>query len=387
MPFPRGHPRSLVLVLAACSTAPAASAAPPGPPPTPVKVAVAEERSLAPRKKVFGELRAARRTTVAAEEGGVVAELLVREGDEVGAGAPLARLDATRLRLSLASNRASLAAAEATVAEREASVALAERTLVLMTSASEAGATNPREMLDAESAVVVARAAAEQARRVAEVIRRDGELLSERIADLEVKAPFAGTVIARRCEIGGWVAEGAAVLELSETGRLEGWFDVPQELWGPARSAATAYESDDRGAAPPATVQTVTGESVPARGFRVIPEVDPRARTFHAVVEVANEAGAFAPGLALEAFVAQGEERPWTVVPKDALVWQGTSPIVYAVVDGKAMPVPVRVAFPFGDGVALEAGGLTAGATVVVEGNERLMPMAAVSTVPAGSPR
>jgi RND family efflux transporter MFP subunit len=374
--------RSLALVLAASSAAFAVSQAPPGPPPTPVRVAIAEERSLAPRKKVFGELRAARRVTVAAEEGGIVAELLVREGDAVAAGAALVRLDATRLRLALASNRASLAAAEATVVEREASVTLAERTLALMASASEAGATNPREMLDAESAVTVARAAAEQARRVADVIRSDGTLLAERIADLEVKAPFAGTVLAKRCEVGGWVADGAPVVELSETSRLEGWFDVPQELWGPARAAA-----GDGREAPPATVQTVNGEAVSALGFRVIPEVDPRARTFHAVVEVANGSGQFAPGLALEAFVAQGEPRMWIVVPKDALVWQGTSPIVYSVVDGKAMPIAVRVAFPLGDGVALESGGLAAGATVVVEGNERLMPMAAVAATPAGSPR
>jgi len=375
------------IALAVLVASAASGQEPSAPPPTPVKVAVAEGPSLAPRRKVFGELRAARKVTVAAEEGGIVAELLVREGDAVEAGAVLARLDARRLRLALASNKATLAAAEATVAERAASVALAERTLALMASATEEGATNPREMLDAESAVAIAKASAEQARRTAEVIRSEADLLAERLADLEVRAPFAGTVLAKRCEVGGWVADGAPVVDLAETSRLEAWFDAPQELWTAARSIVAVLDAGGRLDGPPAAVQTVDGVAVTTVGFRIIPEVDPRARTFRVVVDVANERGELAPGLSLEAFVAQGESRPWTVIPKDALVWQGTSPIVYSIVDGRAMPVPVRVAFPFGDGVALEPGPLVPGATIVVEGNERLMPMAPVAATPAGSPR
>jgi len=194
-------------------------------------------------------------------------------------------------------------------------------------------------------------------------------------------------VLAKRCEVGGWVADGAPVVDLAESSRLEAWFDAPQELWTAARSIASVLEAGGRLDGPPAAVQTVDGIAVVTAGFRIIPEIDPRARTFRVVVDVANDRGELAPGLSLEAFVAQGESRPWTVVPKDALVWQGTSPIVYSIVDGRAMPVPVRVAFPFGDGVALEPGPLAPGATVVVEGNERLMPMASVATTPAGSTR
>jgi hypothetical protein len=54
---------------------------------------------------------------------------------------------------------------------------------------------------------------------------------------------------------------------------------------------------------------------------------------------------------------------------------------------GVAIPVPVRIAFPVGDSVALEgASALVAGAQVVVEGNERLMPMAKVVPVAPSAP-
>ncbi len=94
---------------------------------------------------------------------------------------------------------------------------------------------------------------------------------------------------------------------------------------------------------------------------------------------------ALADGLSLVAFVPQGAPQPWTLVPKDALVYQGTNASLFMVQNGVAVPVQVRVAFPVGDLVALEPAALPAGAQVVVEGNERLIPMSAVVPVAGGS--
>ena len=43
-----------------------------------------------------------------------------------------------------------------------------------------------------------------------------------------------------------------------------------------------------------------------------------------------------------------------------------------------AVPVPLELAFPLGDRWAIRGGGVEAGDRVVIEGNERLMPMAAI---------
>jgi multidrug efflux pump subunit AcrA (membrane-fusion protein) len=80
---------SLVLPFAAAAQDGAPMDAAKGPPPTPVKVAEAREESLAPRRKLFGEVRASQRSTVATEEGGVVREVLVAEGVRVAKGAPI----------------------------------------------------------------------------------------------------------------------------------------------------------------------------------------------------------------------------------------------------------------------------------------------------------
>lgn len=76
----------------AAKDAPAAPATM-GPPPTPVVVASVRVEKLAPRKKVFGELQAAHRSVIAAEEGGIVREVVVHEGERAcgGRGAGAAR--------------------------------------------------------------------------------------------------------------------------------------------------------------------------------------------------------------------------------------------------------------------------------------------------------
>ncbi|MFZ4750191.1 MAG: efflux RND transporter periplasmic adaptor subunit [Phycisphaerales bacterium] len=358
--------------------------APKGPPPSPVKVAEVTREELAPRKRVFGELRAARRATIAAEEGGIVREVLVREGQRAEAGAVLVRMDDTRLTLQLAANTAALAAAKATVGEREATIAREERTIDLLKRAAAEGGTNPREMSDAESDLAVARAQAEQARAAVTVIEQQGALLERRIADLAVKAPYAGVVTMRHADVGAWIADGGAVVDFVGTGELEAWFDVPQELLKSARQlVADSASSTTR--ALPIEIETAGGDELPATRIRVIPSIDPRSRTFVTILTVIDRDGVLAPGLALTAYVPAGAVAPRLVVPKDAILRGDAGPYVFAVRGGMAMPVNVRVAFPIGDRVALEAGAaLEPGVQVVVEGNERLMPMSPVAPIAAG---
>ena len=387
-------PRVLTALAAALlisATVSAQEGAPSGPPPTPVRVANATEESLAPRKRVFGELRASKRSTVAAEEGGIVREVLVREGELAQEGAVLVRLDDARVKLEIAANAAALDAAQATVGEREATVGREERDLELLRKAQSQGGTNPREMSDAESDLAVARAQLAQARAAVKVIEQQGALLAKGAADLEVSAPYAGVVTARHVDVGAWVSDGGALVDFVATRALEAWFEVPQEFLAPAM-AMVAESAKGLQRAVPIEIESATGAEVIAVGIRVVPEIDPRSRTFRTVLRVmdgdaSDAAGggrALAPGLALTAFVPAGAAVPRVVIPKDAVVRGDAGAFVFAVRGGVAVPVAVRIAFPLGDRVALEPGSLEAGAQVVTEGNERLMPMTPVAPI-AGS--
>lgn len=377
---------SLALSFAAAAQDGAPADAPKGPPPTPVKVAAAREESLAPRRKVFGELRAQRRTTVAAEEAGIVRELLVGDGTRVRAGAPIARLDGARLDLELRILEANAAVARANLVERELGQARYARDLELLKRAAAEGGTNPRELADAESDLAVAAALVTQAQAAIAVIEQQAALLAERRKDLEIVAPFDGVVIRRFAEAGAWIAGGGAVVELVDSSHLEAWFDVPQEMFAVAQRLATsASQGDGAPELRALEIQATTGVRVAATGIRVVPEIDAQTRTFHAIAVVRDDPANLAAGLALNAFVPQGPAAPYTLVPKDALVYQGVNTSVFVVRNGVAIPTPVRVAFPVGDDVALEAGAVAAGDTVVVEGNERLIPGSAVAPIAAST--
>jgi RND family efflux transporter MFP subunit len=377
---------SLALSFVATAQDGAPKDAPKGPPPTPVKVAAAREESLAPRRKVFGELRAQRRTTVAAEEAGIVRELLVGDGARVRAGAPIARLDGARLDLELRILEANAAVARANLVEHELGQARSARDLELLKRAAAEGGTNPRELADAESDLAVAAALVTQSQAAIAVIEQQAALLAERRRDLEIVAPFDGVVTKRHSEAGAWIAAGGPVVELVDSSHLEAWFDVPQEMFAVAQRLATAESQADGASELRALeIQATTGARVEATGIRVVPEIDAQTRTFHAIAVVREDPGNLAAGLALNAFVPQGPAAPYTLVPKDALVYQGVNTSVFVVRGGVAVPTPVRVAFPVGDDVALEAGAVATGDMVVVEGNERLIPGSAVAPIAAST--
>lgn len=374
----RGFSHFLLACGVLAASALAQDGAPPAPPPTPVRVAEVREERLAPRQRVFGELHAVRRTTVAAEESGILVELAVEDGQRVEKGAVVARLDPARLRLAIASNDASLVAARATRTEREAVAARAVRDLELLERAAAQGGTNPREVANATSEVAVTRAQVGQAEAAIGVLERQHELLAERLKDLAIVAPFSGTVTRRHTDLGAWVPEGGAVIDLVATDQLEAWFEVPQEHLGAALALAAASAKEPSRPVP-IEIELAPGQPISAVAMRVVPEIDPRTRSFRAICRIEAGDRALAAGLALTAFVASGELAPRLVLPKDAVLRGDAGPYVFVVRGGVAMPAPVRIAFPLGDSVVVEPGAVRAGESVVTEGNERLMPMTPVA--------
>ena len=264
----------------------------------------------------------------------------------------------------------------------------AERDLDLLRRAAAQGGTNPREIADAESDLAVAAAQVVQAEASIAVLEEQAALLAERRRDLEITAPFDGVVTKRHAEAGAWIAEGGAVVEIVDSDHLEAWFDVPQEMFAAAQQLASSSASSSDGGSPALSaleIEATTGVRVAPTALRILPEIDAKSRTFHAIAAVREDRENLAAGLALNAYVPQGAPAVWTLVPKDALVYQGVNTTVFVVRGGVAVPTPVRVAFPIGEEVAIEPGVVAAGSLVVVEGNERLIPGSAVAPIAAKS--
>ncbi|UCD76850.1 MAG: efflux RND transporter periplasmic adaptor subunit [Phycisphaerales bacterium] len=349
---------------------------PGGPPPTPVRATALVVREVEEYRQVTGDLRARARSKVATIEPGLVIELPVREGDLVKQGEMLARLDSRRLVLELQDAEAQQEAAKATVMEESAEVARASRDLALLTELSQRQAGNPKELADAESDLRVAEARKEQAELNVAVLSAKAELLRTRLEDMVITAPFDGVVVTKETEVGQWVGQGEALVEIVSIGVFEAWLDVSQQY---------ADAVLRQGVRVPVEIRALGKRFEPAAP-RIIREVDRTARTFSVIVEVADDGDRLAPGMSVTGWVPTGRRGEHLMVPRDALLQNQVGFFVYVASQGPAgpamaTPVQVKVDFEHEDSVAVRPGALRAGDLVISEGNERLFPMMPVAVI------
>lgn len=368
------HPRALLAsLLLAAALAPPAPAQ--GGAPTPVRVDPVRSERVVERRQVTGDVRAVHRSDVAAREKGIVIALAVREGQVVAAGDVLAEQDASNLELELAVLRAQVAPAEAAVREAQADLEQRRSDLAALEKLRERAAAQPKELSDARTAVAAAEAREARAAAQLDVLSAQITQLSDRIDDMVVRAPFAGTVTRRLTEVGAWLGEGQAVVELVSTSAVEVWLEVPQQH----------LEALERAETPVHVSVDATGEALELRDWRVVRDVARTSRTFR-IVGAASDLS-LAPGMSVTAEVPTGALADRLTVSRDALLRNAAGPYVYVVIPGaedqppSAAPVQVDVLFHLGERVAVRDGRLTAGARVVVEGNERLFPMAPIQPI------
>ncbi len=380
-----------------------------------VAVSPASEEEIRAARTFVGSVVPTRTSRVGTETAGLVSALLVRRGDRVAAGLPLARLDTRTVEVLLAAARAELELRGAEQAELEHGTRPAEleqmRARLAAVVAEEeyrtwklAGArrlfeekTSSEEEL--QLAVTSARQASERRReaekalelaiegprpeRLAQARARTAaqEQEVQRLVDEQrrhaVLAPFDGYVVAELTQQGEWIEKGRAVVELVELDKVEIEIAVVEEAVRHVRSGLEAA----------VTVAALPDEAFLGTLARVVPQGDTRTRTFPVRILLDNrrsgEEVLLKAGMIASVTLAAGEPGRAVLVPKDALVLgAGPTPLVF-VVEAKegggeaARAVPVRTGVAKGGRIQV-IGEIAAGALVVVRGNERLRPGQAV---------
>ncbi|MBL8531285.1 MAG: efflux RND transporter periplasmic adaptor subunit [Hyphomonadaceae bacterium] len=167
---------------------------------------------------------------LSSQDGGVITELFVREGERVEAGAPVFRLDPQRLAFSAQSAEAQRSAAAQAVRSAQANLTLAQRTFARGLELSERG-FYPRARLDADRAQRDAAAAQlTQAQREASALAAQTGLARERVRDLAGAAPVAGVVQRLYQRPGEVVAPGAPIVSILPPENMKVRFFAPQAL-------------------------------------------------------------------------------------------------------------------------------------------------------------
>jgi RND family efflux transporter MFP subunit len=383
------------------------------PPPPKVLVAPVIVAEVPDQRTFVGTIEPIRRSLVGSAAPGRVEQFLVNEGDPVTKGQEIATLRRGIIEAEVNVAKGNLAVRQAELKELETSfqdeveqaqARLADANAQLtyrqakMDRSKALGTSIAREVLE-EDATWLAQMTAkvrenqaalrlltngarelktEQARAQVEAAQAEVERLSEQYERHSMFAPFDGFVTAEHTEIGQWVMQGDPVAEIIELASVDVSIAVLEDYIANLNTTI---------------VGTVEVPSLPGQQFQgriaiINPQADPRARTFPVKVRVENQfsetgepllkAGAFA-----RVTLPIGQPAPRTLVPKDAIVLGGQSPIVYVASgpEGTAAVRPVPVTLQGGVGLWMSVeGAVKAGDVVVVEGNERIRPGQEVRT-------
>jgi RND family efflux transporter MFP subunit len=321
----------------------------------PVVVGRVEMKPMLEQLPLTGSVAARRTSHLSPRVDGLVAELLVDDGDFVAKNQVLVKLDPVIAEVQLA--RAAAAAQEARARlkdarrRRDEAAELATDKLVASTVYDSAVA----EVEINEASV----------KRLEAELRQQSELLSRH----SIRAPFAGVVGRKEVEVGQWVQRGAAVMDIFESRVLRIEVPVPQIYFNRVTIGTGAIVRFDSNPDNPVNA------SVNIK----IPLSNPAARTFPVRIEIDNANGDWAPGMSarITLLLSNGNDSPVLQVHRDALTARADGRNIVWVVDGNsesavAIAVEVRTGRALGDRVEVIGGDLSAGARVIIRGNERL---------------
>lgn len=334
----------------------APTAAPP--PPMPVSVVRAEPRRLPVLLDAVGRAEGSREVEVRARVTGILQKQAFLEGEPVGAGAVLYRIDRAPFEVALSQARATLALERARLERAQ----LETRRLKGLV---DERAISQREFDDALST----QRQSEANVQVAEARVRDAEL---NLSYTEVTAPIAGITGRSQRSEGSLVsaaADASLLTTLVQADPVWVRFSLSEPEYQRLRAAGT------RG-----TVELALADGTSLGGGRLnfaASTVDARLGTVQLRAEFPNRALKVLPGQFVRARVAAGEQEG-VLVPQQAVLQSEQGRFVWVIDgDGKAAARPVETGNWIGKDWVVRAG-LKAGDQVIVDNLIKVRPGAAV---------
>ncbi len=345
----------------------------------PVKTAVARVAGGAPAGSsvldATGYVVARRQATVSAKVTGKVIEVYIEEGMRVERDELLARLDDSipRAQLALAESQLSAARAglnELDVERRQVQLDL-DRTEGLARRNLASQADLDRDRLDVEALI----ARLERTRRDIAVAEQSVSVQRQRVADMEIRAPFAGVVIAKSAQPGEMISPISAGGGFTRTGictivdmdSLEVEVDVNEAYINRVRAKQPVR----------VTLNAYPDYSIPAQVIAIIPAADRNKATVRVRIALLERDGRVLPDMGVKvAFLeeAVAEEasavQPGVLLPATAITDDGR--YVFVVSGDRAE----RRAVVLGDrqGARIHVlSGVDRGERVVAELNEDLL--------------
>ncbi len=358
-------------------------------PMAPVKVTLAQAAvaDLQPSLFGIGTIEARRSFLIGPTTAGRVRQVLVDVGDRVEAGQLLAEMDPVDLEQKAAAARAGAARAQNAVAAAQAQLRDAEvrgklardnaeryaalgRQSFFSPSAVEA---KQQEAASAQAAMAAAQASLAGARDDLARLQAEDGAVSRQRANLQLRAPISGIIIARDAEAGSTVVAGQGVLRMVD----------PASLWVKTRLDQGRSAGLAEGLPATIVLRSRPQQGFPGRVARL--ELAGDAVTEEKLLQVAFEA--LPSGVSLnemaEVTLTLPKLSQVLAIPNAALHRRAGQEGVWLLKEGKAEFRPVKVGRRTLDGQAQVLSGLEKGESLVVHSARELQPGDRVAAVDA----
>jgi len=335
-----------------------------------VRVAVVRRGTIATTVTNIGTVQALNTVLVRARVDGAIEEVLFKEGQIVSRGDVLVKLDSLPFEAQLRVNQAQLAKDIASL--DNAKVDLQRYEELLKADSTSTQVRDTARSLVAELTAAVANDAAQV------------DLARLSLSYTTIKAPITGRVGARLIDAGNIVhtADANGLVVITQLSPIAVSFAVPQERLKDLR-AAQAHSSI------PVTVLNDAGDPSENAGEVILidNQIDTTTGTIHCKAQFSNASDTLWPGQFVTVRVALKTLPDAVLIPTIAVQNGSEGPYVYVVTpDNRAKARVVHIGSVEGDQTII-ATGLSAGETVVTEGQFRLEQDALVHIVSVDSPR
>ncbi|MDR0563584.1 MAG: efflux RND transporter periplasmic adaptor subunit [Azoarcus sp.] len=312
-----------------------------------VEVATVTAREIIDDVAAVGTLVSNGSVILRPEVAGRVAAIRFRDGMAVKKGSVLVELDA------------SVQSAEARQAQAE--LLLAE--------------ANARRIEDLFKQQFVSSSARDEAISKREVARANTALALARLARTRIRAPFDGIVGIRKVNIGDYVRDGDALINIEDIATLKLDFRLPETYLSRLKPGQKLDVTSD----------VMPGRVFPAEVEAIDPLVDADGRAVLLRARLSNEEGHLRPGVFARVRLIVGQRNEVMLMPESALIpAPGQTQYVYRIDGGVARRVEIKTGMRRATEVEVTQG-LRPGDVVVVAGQFKLREGMSVEVVQDGT--
>jgi multidrug efflux system membrane fusion protein len=312
-----------------------------------VRVAPVVAQDVVYEIKAPGTLEAEELVQITAQVEGVATDVRFHEGDRVGRGTVLMRIDPDRYRLELARAEATyqkgLADARRAAADSARREQLAKENLVAAEELNRARQEAERLAADAQST------------------KAARDIAAQNVARADVRPAQPGVINTKAVATGKFVKTGDVLATVVDVSRLRLRFKVSEAESLRARTAQNVRFH----------VASLGDREFWATIYHVSDVADPATRQVEVLAWVKNP-GELKPGFFAEVKLASETRHNAMVVPEGAVQASERGFVTYVVEDGKARLHPIQIGLHTGSGQVEILSGVKAGDVVVVEGSDRL---------------